>query len=68
MVQGTGGHEDISIHALREEGDAVMAALAHLLGISIHALREEGDREAVDRVHPQHYFYPRPPRGGRLPF
>ena len=34
----------ISIHALREEGDAVMAALAHLLGISIHALREEGDR------------------------
>ena len=24
MVQGTGGHEDISIHALREEGDANM--------------------------------------------
>ena len=36
-----------------------------VVGISIHALCEEGDREAVDRVHPQHYFYPRPLRGGR---
>ena len=34
---------EISIHALREEGDlvAVLADAAH--GISIHALREEGD-------------------------
>ena len=56
----------ISIHALREEGDAelfregVISAL-----ISIHALREEGDAERVvvpDRLKD---FYPRPPRGGR---
>ena len=34
---------EISIHALREEGDG--GGLRHLLhrGISIHALREEGD-------------------------
>ena len=37
------------------------------LKISIHALREEGDRCArcSGRVHQD--FYPRPPRGGRLP-
>ena len=34
----------ISIHALREEGDALWAAaLRHRPSISIHALREEGD-------------------------
>ena len=34
--------------------------------ISIHALREEGDTASftVDFFH--RYFYPRPPRGGRL--
>ena len=34
--------------------------------ISIHALREEGDWAV--RAHPscRVYFYPRPPRGGRL--
>ena len=37
----------ISIHALREEGDAVLRQLlALLLAISIHALREEGDRSS----------------------
>ena len=36
---------EISIHALREEGDnRVRGAGAGLHGISIHALREEGDR------------------------
>ena len=34
----------ISIHALREEGDAGPLDLCHLRFISIHALREEGDR------------------------
>ena len=35
----------ISIHALREEGDAkVVEYLTQKYGISIHALREEGDR------------------------
>ena len=33
----------ISIHALREEGDAHTARRRNLEGISIHALREEGD-------------------------
>ena len=28
MVQGTGGHEDISIHALREEGDTAAGRFA----------------------------------------
>ena len=36
--------------------------------ISIHALREEGD--SIGRLPHRHNrnFYPRPPRGGRLPF
>ena len=33
----------ISIHALREEGDAIAWHKCHEEGISIHALREEGD-------------------------
>ena len=43
------------------------AVFLDMLAISIHALREEGDRwfqPVPDRVR---YFYPRPPRGGRLP-
>ena len=35
--------------------------------ISIHALREEGDVRTRSRCLHQMYFYPRPPRGGRLP-
>ena len=34
--------------------------------ISIHALREEGDWAALSRLPRPLYFYPRPPRGGRL--
>ena len=35
---------DISIHALREEGDvAAVAGIPRQVCISIHALREEGD-------------------------
>ena len=34
--------------------------------ISIHALREEGDERMGLYVTSQEYFYPRPPRGGRL--
>ena len=33
----------ISIHALREEGDAAGCTLSGAESISIHALREEGD-------------------------
>ena len=36
--------------------------------ISIHALREEGDVCAEKEVSDNGYFYPRPPRGGRLVF
>ena len=36
--------------------------------ISIHALREEGDLHSRRvRRHRHGNFYPRPPRGGRLP-
>ena len=34
--------------------------------ISIHALREEGDRRSGACWLTPAYFYPRPPRGGRL--
>ena len=56
----------ISIHALREEGDAEQIGMEDAPeNISIHALREEGD---ADHRRPAAYradFYPRPPRGGR---
>ena len=59
--------EPISIHALREEGDKAGSCDAALLSpISIHALREEGDRGAINKRRNEQYFYPRPPRGGRL--
>ena len=34
--------------------------------ISIHALREEGDSPSFRHFFTNSYFYPRPPRGGRL--
>ena len=37
--------QQISIHALREEGDAAVNDLLQRHNISIHALREEGDTE-----------------------
>ena len=55
----------ISIHALREEGDAVLCGRLRRMRISIHALREEGDLHPVFTLQPHSYFYPRPPRGGR---
>ena len=41
---------DISIHALREEGDAVNPHSCTVFSISIHALREEGDIRATDKT------------------
>ena len=35
--------------------------------ISIHALREEGDASRMMLMMRTLNFYPRPPRGGRLP-
>ena len=59
---------NISIHALREEGDGCRPFEADLRGvISIHALREEGDSIRMGLVCCMVYFYPRPPRGGRRP-
>ena len=55
----------ISIHALREEGDASMVRQILLRAISIHALREEGDSSRLMCSPSTSYFYPRPPRGGR---
>ena len=34
--------------------------------ISTHALREEGDPVPIHWLYNSQYFYPRPPRGGRL--
>ena len=57
----------ISIHALREEGDGLyLLPVPRGLRISIHALREEGDSAATSCCSAGSYFYPRPPRGGRL--
>ena len=59
----------ISIHALREEGDAQLLPPVFGCTISIHALREEGDPGNVPcRRWRSIYFYPRPPRGGRRNF
>ena len=41
---------DISIHALREEGDFSGQSGNLILRISIHALREEGDRPFLEEV------------------
>ena len=56
----------ISIHALREEGDGITFQNNNIKEISIHALREEGDDTMRALRRPTEYFYPRPPRGGRL--
>ena len=59
--------EEISIHALREEGDSRDVDGQRVIGISIHALREEGDLQMSATNPKSSYFYPRPPRGGRPP-
>ena len=50
--------------ARRATGAGVHLALLGV--ISIHALREEGDWDQPDSCCREPYFYPRPPRGGRL--
>ncbi len=66
---GSGGSGwPISIHALREEGDAYEPFhLREKIEISIHALREEGDPLQSPPCALLSNFYPRPPRGGRPP-
>ena len=66
------GHEaapnQISIHALREEGDFSIDKVLRTKIISIHALREEGDLLDTPFFYFFTNFYPRPPRGGRPHF
>ena len=62
----TGDTLSISIHALREEGDAGRSRFPTEMSISIHALREEGDGGKDNIILNLRNFYPRPPRGGRL--
>ena len=56
---------NISIHALREEGDVLPEQTRRHKEISIHALREEGDSAVSATTINELNFYPRPPRGGR---
>ena len=56
----------ISTHALREEGDQWPGTKDLSVRISTHALREEGDKCRPAPHNHLVYFYPRPPRGGRL--
>ena len=56
---------EISIHALRGEGDRPLERLRVSLLISIHALRGEGDSSRHCWTLRSKDFNPRPPRGGR---
>ena len=64
-ILGAERSNEISIHALREEGDAALCTVRDELEISIHALREEGDKHERRHQTVMLNFYPRPPRGGR---
>ena len=58
----------ISIHALREEGDASKAAISqYLSGFLSTPSARRATAEAGMCLGPLRYFYPRPPRGGRQP-
>ena len=61
-----GRDEDISIHALREEGDAavVLEDYEETKFLSTPSARRATPTAARPIRHPP-YFYPRPPRGGR---
>ena len=65
IYHAMGLDKEISIHALREEGDCIFFGFGQIDVISIHALREEGDPRSRQSRPPSANFYPRPPRGGR---
>ena len=56
---------EISIHALRGEGDTSNNSENNHPQISIHALRGEGDTEPIPEAILLRDFNPRPPWGGR---
>ena len=60
-----GSAVNISIHALRGEGDRLRKSTAEVRTISIHALRGEGDFWVENGEVGKKYFNPRPPWGGR---
>ena len=60
-------YEDISIHALREEGDTTRTSGQRYSWEFLStpsARRATG--QSVKQSNRRIYFYPRPPRGGRL--
>ena len=61
------GDDEISIHALRVEGDYINKLEETHRNISIHALRVEGDCQLTGMAVRTCHFYPRPPGGGRPP-
>ena len=62
-----GGVHSISIHALREEGDVQFAVIKSWgkIFLSTPSARRATDK-AIHTQYNRRYFYPRPPRGGRL--
>ena len=59
---------EISIHALREEGDVVLAFASTLPGCNFYPRPPRGGRPCKSESFlrfPIANFYPRPPRGGR---
>ena len=62
LIQG----KNISIHALREEGDLVTFADTSIRLYFYPRPPRGGRRQNGRREHSDAYFYPRPPRGGRL--
>ena len=61
----TGVFRQVSIHALRVEGDQQRSLHLTLRRVSIHALRVEGDCRTEAEWWRRSCFYPRPPGGGR---
>ena len=60
-------YEQISIHALREEGD-VGVSYTGSFSLHFYPRPPRGGRPYRLLCYPDHlHFYPRPPRGGRLP-
>ena len=57
--------DTISIHALREEGDALLAAHSHTFYHFYPRPPRGGRRLSPPLQYTLFYFYPRPPRGGR---
>ena len=63
---GEGASHDISIHALREEGDTKSTHFVDIPGIFLST--PSARRATTTRIMKSQwisYFYPRPPRGGR---